>query len=335
MAAVFKKAAPIFFAAFLASGFVVFGLWYGGVVRFGREGRVSQPQTIQSAAVNEAAIQQSPVALDPNVYRAPAAPYPVGLNLIFFGDNYLSWQDFERDQAVVKNALQFAEPWKSYSRYNFYEIFPKELDSCFVKTQDERKPALRCNAEIVNRYLGNLRINGHFKLVVLSRRSFQSWANVVRLADSGIFFSTPSSPQNPADETTVGWLFLHLLGHAFGLKDEEPYVIAKADSSPHQPDGPNCAPDKKTAKLWWGDLAGTDKSVGYFTGCAASKRYIKPTEGSLMNLGDLAKFQPDYGPVSERYLQKILAYCFSERAVSVSDDPDFFAQYPDFQECAR
>lgn len=330
MLAVFRKTVPFFSAAFLASGLVVAGLWYGGVVRFGGESRGGAPQDAQPAAAQTV----SATDLDPNVYRVPAATYPRGLNLIFFADGYLSWQDFERDQTILKNALQLAEPWKSYTRYNFYEILPKEIDLCLVKTQDERKPVLRCDPDGVNRYLGNLRLAGNFKLVVLSRRPFQSWANVVRLADSGIFFSMPATPAG-ADETTTGWFFLHLLGHSFGLKDEEVYVIAKADSAPHQPDGPNCAPDKKTAELWWGDLAGRDSTVGYFAGCAASKTYIKPTEGSLMNLGDLSKFRPDYGPVSERYLRKILAYCFSERAVSVSDDPGFFAQYPAFQECVK
>lgn len=229
--------------------------------------------------------------------------------------------------------MKSVEPWKSYGRYNIYQIRPKELDICGVKVADERKPVLRCGSDGVNRYLNQLRM-GHFKLVVLSRRDFQSWANVARLQDSGIFFSIPQSPANSADETVVGWLFLHLLGHGFGLKDEETIVIAQAHSAPHEPDGPNCAPDRKTAEQWWGYLVGSDPAIGYFTGCAASKNYIKPTKGSLMNLGDLSQFVATYGSVSERYLQNILEYCFSEQIRAATDDLKFFEQYPEFAECA-
>jgi hypothetical protein len=275
----------------------------------------------------------SSAELDPDVFHIPAATYPRGLNLIFFADGYLSWQEFDVDVDIILRRMKTVEPWRSYSRYNIYRIRPKDLDICLVKVADERKPVLRCNSDGINRYLNQLQ-SGHFKLIVLSRREFQSWANVVRLQDSGIFFSIPRSPETPLDETALGWLFLHLLGHAFGLKDEEVIVIAKAHSAPHRPDGPNCAPDRETAERWWGDLAGQDSRVGYFSGCASKKEYVKPTEGSLMNLGDLSKFVPDYGPVSERYLRKILDYCFSEAMTREADDPEFFTQYPEFRECA-
>lgn len=275
-----------------------------------------------------AEIKEGP--LDPDIYHIPALPYPRGINLIFFADGYLSWNEFDQDVQLVLRQMKTVEPWKSYERYNIYQIRPKELDICGVKIQDERKPVLRCGPEGINRYLNQLHM-GHFKLVVLSRRTFQSWANVARLADSGIFFSIPPSPQ---DEKVIGILFLHMLGHAFGLKDEELFVIAKAHSAAHQPDGPNCAPDRLTAERWWGDLAGQDPRVGYFPMCASKKEYVKPTEGSIMNLGDLSKFVSDYGPVSERYLRKILDYCFSEAVTREVDDPEFFAQYPEFRECA-
>ena len=272
--------------------------------------------------------------LDPDIYHIPAAAYQRGLDLIFFADGYLSWQEFDSDTQLLLREMRKVEPWKSYSRYNIYLIRPKELDICTVKVKDERKPTLRCDAEKVNKYLNKLR-TWHFKFIVLSRRDFQSWANVVRLQDSGIFFSMPRSPRDSIEEQVTGQLFLHMLGHAFGLKDEELFVIAKADSAAHKPDGPNCAPDKTTAKKWWGDLARLyPERVGYYQGCAGVIDYIKPTKGSLMNLGDLSEFVPDYGPVSERYLRKMLEYCFSEKIYSVSDDPDFFGLYPEFKECA-
>lgn len=274
--------------------------------------------------------------LDPDVYRLPAASYPRGLNLVFFADGYLTWPEFEADVTMLVKRMRTVEPWQSYFTYNIFKIKPNEFDICEVKTKDERKPVLRCRAERINGYLGRVSVPGHFKVVVLSRRGFQSWANVARLSDSGIFFSLPFTPANATDEETTGWLFLHMLGHAFGLKDEEIFVIAKSDvpdSAPHLPDGPNCAPDRRTAEQWWGDLAGQDSRVGYFKGCAANREYVRPTKSSLMNLNDLSAFVPDYGPVSERYLRKVLRTCFSEERFSQTDDPAFFVQYPEFSEC--
>lgn len=282
--------------------------------------------------------------LNPDVFRVPATIYPRGINFIFFADGYLSWQEFDTDVQLLLRRARLVEPWKSYERYNIYQVRPKELDICSVKIKDERKPVLRCAAEGINKYLNQLRTD-RFKLVVLSRREFQSWANVTRLQDSGIFFSLPQTPTDSAGEETQGWLFSHMLGHAFGLKDEEYFVIAKADSAPHQPDGPNCAPDIATAKLWWGDLVkksggalvfdSTENEVGFYFGCAANKNYVKPTKSSLMNLNDLAAFVPEYGPVSERYLRKLLDYCFSDKVYSEKDDSDFFKLYPEFKECLQ
>lgn len=310
-------------------------LFLSSVASFLKGGSDHEPVgvALPAAAVPQPGIGTE-AALDPDIFHIPAAPYHRSLSLIFFADGYLSWDEFENDTRLILREMKMVEPWKSYQRYNIYQIRPKELDICAIKTQNERKPVLRCAPEGINRYLNQLRTD-HFKLVVLSRRDFQSWANVARLHDSGIFFSIPQSPRNPADETTIGILFLHLLGHAFGLKDEEVIVIAKADSAPHRPDGPNCAPDRATAKAWWGDLVGKDPSVGYFKGCAASKDFIKPTKGSFMNLNDLSQFNATYGPVSERYLRKILNYCFSETRISISEDPDFFKLYSEFKECAE
>lgn len=277
----------------------------------------------------------SPENLDPEIYAVPGTPYSRGLHLMFFADGYLSWKDFNTDIDILLEQMQKVEPWASYARYNVYKIKPAEVTICGVQVKDERKPVLRCDPEKINGYLNKIIVQGHFKLIVLSRRDFQSWANVSRIADSGIFFSIPQSPADEIGKKTLGMLFLHMLGHAFGLKDEEIFVIAKAHSAAHQPDGPNCAPDKATAEKWWGDLIGIDPRVGYFQGCAAHTEYIKPTEGSLMNLGDLSKFIPDYGPVSEEYLRKMLTYCFSEKIYSVSDDPSFFQRYPELKECAR
>lgn len=274
-------------------------------------------------------------ALDPDVYHAPASPYHRGLNLVFFSDGYLSWKDFDRDVDIIVQGLRSIEPWKSYDRYNVYKILPKEVGICSVVTKDERKPVLRCTSEKTNAYLNRLVLSNNFKFIVLSRRDFQSWANVVRYADSGIFLSLPQSPKDTMEEQALGIQSLHLFGHAFGLKDEEIHIIAKAESAVMLPDGPNCAPDKETAEKWWGDLVGTDQRVGYYEGCSGKQEYIRPTEHSLMNLGDFSPADIDYGPVSERYLRKMLDYCFSDKLVDASADPEFFEQYPSFKSCVK
>ena len=236
--------------------------------------------------------------------KFPEYIYPRGLSLIFFADGYLSWQEFNQDSEALLRQMRLVEPWKSYSKYNIYQIMPEEIGICAIKIKDERRPVLRCQPKLVNKYLNKLR-TGPFKLIVLSRQKFESWANVVKQRNSGIFLSLPYPLITRQEEQLGGIFFLHLLGHSFGLKDEEYFVLAKAHSAAHQPDGPNCAPDIETAKQWWGDLAGKD-GIGYFPECAGNRDYIKPTKGSIMNLGDLKYFELSYGKVSERYLQNIL-----------------------------
>lgn len=292
-------------------------------------------KTIQVADVSKA-LEENLSSLDESIYRVPKSTHKHGLNLIFFSDGYLSWDDFEKDIDLVLRGMQSVEPWRSFTRFNVYKIRPKELDLCGIKVENERKPVIRCSPEGLNSYLNKLVLDNQFKLVLLSRRDFQSWANVVRIADSGIFMSIPQSPQEEGGEQIIGIQFLHLLGHAFGLKDEELFVIAKFDASVLEPDGPNCAPNKKTAEKWWGHLVEKyPNRVGYFQGCSGKKEYVMPTEGSLMNLGDLAKFTPDYGPVSEEYLSKLLKFCFGETTYKESDDSKFFEMYPEFKACVN
>lgn len=265
----------------------------------------------------------------------PPIVHERGLSLIFLSDGYLSWDDFDTDIQMTVDAMRATKPWSGYRRYNVYRIFSKEFDLCAVAVKDERKPVLRCDPEKINAHLNRLS-TGPFKLIVLSRRDFQSWANVKRLEDSGVFFSVPVSPKDVATRAAYQVMFLHLLGHAFGLKDEEEHPIAKADSQALVPDGPNCAPNKKTAEKWWGnftEVSRDDNAVGYYKGCAGNPEYIKPTKISLMNLAEFSTTAADYGPVSEAYLSKILQYCFIEKVSRIADDPDFFAQYPEFQAC--
>lgn len=287
----------------------------------------------RDAPIRYEATQSVAEPLDPDVYHIPAVPYPRGLSFIFFSDGYLSWNDFDKDADTLLSSLRSVEPWRSYERYNIYKILAHETDTCAVKTAEERKPVLRCDPEKLNAYLNRIS-TGPFKLIVLSKRDFQSWANVRRLDDSGIFFSAPSMPADLASLAAYKVMFLHLLGHAFGLKDEEEHPIAKADSAALVPDGPNCAPDRATAETWWGSfVAEKNGAVGYFPGCAGNPNYIKPTKISLMNLAEFSTAAADYGPVSEEYLRNILTYCFQEETRHVSDDPEFFARFPEFRAC--
>lgn len=277
-------------------------------------------------------LNQNGSEMDLSEYHFPEKINSRGLNLIFFADQYESWQEFEQDIDSILNEIKKIEPWKSYNDYNIYRINPRSAQGlCYVKVKDERKPSLRCKAEI-NEYLSKLPLK-RFKLIILSRQSFESWANVVRLENSGIFFSLPSSLETESEKQTAGYLFEHLLGHSFGLKDEEYFVIAKHGSNALSPDGPNCAPDKETAEKWWGILTEQYPEVGYFKECCGSKEYIKPVQSSLMNLNDLDNFVPEYGPVSERYLKKILEYCFSPNLMEFDKDVEFFDRYPQFKTC--
>lgn len=316
------------FSALILCLLIVGGWFY---FFYGGEARQARTAT-REANVGPEGVAQS---LDPNLYHVPGAPYARGLSLIFFAEGYLSWDEFDRDADIVMRGLKSVEPWQSFSRFNIYKVKPRENDICGIKVADERKPVLRCDSSLLNGYLNRL-TTGPFKLVVLSRRGFQSWANIARLGDSGIFFSIPVAPYGPSAEAELAVPFTHLMGHAFGLKDEELFVIAQADSAGNIAGGPNCAPDLATAKQWWGDL--TERypdRVGYFPGCAGHREYFGPHRGSIMNLGDLSNFVPEYGLVSERYLRKVLDYCFSEKRPAEGDDPEFFGQYPEFRACLQ
>lgn len=255
-----------------------------------------------------------------------------GLNLVFLADQYSSWGEFDSDIESIMGELQNIEPWKSYKSFNIYKINPKDSGLCYIKTKDERKPVLRCREDI-NNYLNNLPLD-RFRLIVLSRQEFQSWANITRYENSGVFFSVPKALIDPNEKKVNALLMAHLLGHTFGLKDEETFVIAQAGGAPHTPDGPNCAPDAATAEKWWGDLMKKNKEVGYFKGCAGDETFIKPTESSIMNLNTGSPIVYTYAPVSERYLKKVLDYCFTDIAPpEASKDTDFFKQYPEFKSC--
>lgn len=290
----------------------------------------SRPAAVYSRRSAEA--PGNPVKFNAEEFKLPENVNPRGLNLIFLADQYLSWDEFENDVSGLMRELKTIEPWQSYRLFNIYKINPKEVGLCYIKTKDERKPVLRCRPEI-NDYLNNLPLAA-FRLIVLSRQEFQSWANVARLENSGIFFSAPQALKEKNEQRVNALLLAHLLGHTFGLKDEEIFVLAKGGGAPHAPDGPNCAPDAATAEKWWGDLTKKHPEVGYFKGCAGNENYIKPTAASIMNLNTGAPIVYNYGPVSENYLRKVLDYCFTPGNYNLAKtDRKFLEQYPEFKEC--
>jgi len=319
----------------ISAGTLGFNLW-DKVFRPGLETNhlTAQISSGPSQPAGTPAPETNPIQFNLEEYHLPEKINPGGLNFIFFADQYSSWDEFEKDIEVLMTELKKIEPWQSYDLYNIFRINPKTTGLCYVKVQDERKPVLRCREEI-NNYLNNLLLE-RFKLIVLSRQDFQSWANLVRLENSGIFFSLPAVLLDDISKKTHGLLFSHLLGHAFGLKDEEIFVLAQAGGAPHTPDGPNCAPDAATAQKWWGDLAKKYPEVGYFKGCCGDENFIKPTQSSIMNLNTGAPIVYNYGPVSEQYLKKVLDYCVSPGNYNEAiNDKEFFGRFPEFQECLK
>lgn len=274
----------------------------------------------------------NPVELNSEEFRLPNKTNSNGLNLIFFADQYPSWEEFEYDIDSLMSGIKTIEPWKSYSYFNIYKINPTNSSLCNVENENDGKPILYCKLEI-NNYLNSLPLE-HFKLIVLSRQEFFSWANAVRNENSGIFMSM-ANPYAGGDQMFSSLSFANFLGSSFGLKYEGSISFNNSNESHFFPNGPNCAPDENTAKKWWGHLAEKYSEVGYFKGCCGSESYIKPTDTSIMAPSSIS-FPLSYGPVSEEYLNKVLTYCYTPgNRVSQKEDYEFFERYPEFISCTK
>jgi hypothetical protein len=272
----------------------------------------------------------NPIELNSEEFKLPNQTNSGGLNLIFFADQYSSWEEFEYDINSLMSEIKTIEPWKSYSYFNIYKINSKSKDICYVWT--DKNPSLRCLPRI-NDYLENLPLK-NFKLIVLSKQVFLSWANSVRNENSGIFMSM-ADPPTEGNKIEYTLFFANFLGSSFGLKYEGLISFNSSNESSFFPNGPNCAPDETTAKKWWGHLAEEYSEVGYFKGCCGNENYIKPTDSSIMNPSYIS-FPLSYGPVSEEYLNKVLAYCYTPgNKISQKEDYEFFKRYPEFINCTR
>jgi hypothetical protein len=280
--------------------------------------------------------------LDKSVYGIPGNISPRGFNIVFVSDGIYDPAEFLYRIDTLERGLKVVEPWKSYDNFNFFTVFAKDRDFCTVS---DPGPMLKCDKDLI----GALQPLGlyRFKVVIVSAKQFVAWSNVVRLENSVIALSLPQ--RDMADQTVYRNVWLHEFGHSFGLRDEMAQdVQATPGSAATTPGGPNCAPDARTAVQWWGEMIrkvnGTNNThyfesgqnttdVGLYYGCAGNPNYIKPTMGSLMNTHDA--IMSEYGPVSERYLRKVLDYCYSDFIYNETYDPDFFGQYPEFRECLQ
>jgi len=217
---------------------------------------------------------------------------------IFAGDNYDTEVDFQKDAQICIQAMKEIAPFSEFVDSFRYEFFLIEDTICKVKKKDLIYPKLVCDTTI-NEYLRKYNY-ARFKLVVLSNRVFISWSNIDSVSPSAIFLST----RGKKEEEMKGE-FMHELGHSFGLRDEYAPIPVREGSLAKTP-GPNCAPSIEVAKTLWGDLAGQGNPVvGYYYGCAGNKKFVKPTQNSLM--GTPGFYPGGYGLVSERYLRKILS----------------------------
>lgn len=278
--------------------------------------------------------------LSQTVYSAPETIHRSGLNIVFVSDKFESREAFDAAALFIENAFTTIEPWKSYPDFNFFTVYTGDDRVCHLEVANHVHPTLRCSPHTTD-LIEPLKLY-RFKMIIISRENFTSWANVTRLENSVVALSLPTGTEGQVLPRKV---ILHEFSHGFGLRDEmTKSVIALSGSEATKPGGPNCAPDVKTALEWWGDLvqktdAGQyvfgegNNDVGFFYGCAGNEHYLKPTVGSLMNLQDMTHPSEDYGPVSTRYLSKVLKYCFSDKVYNQSDDQPFFDQYPEFKAC--
>ena len=128
--------------------------------------------------------------------------------------------------------------------------------------------------------------------VVLSPQTFRSFSlkNIILLSENY---------GGSTGAAKISNRLAHELGHSiFGLADE--YAEKGKDKKPRKP---NCAPNKDTAKKWWGGFEGKE-GVGYFEGCSYTDDNIRGTSNSLMR--DIQMENPDFGLVSSKHMQYVL-----------------------------
>jgi hypothetical protein len=224
------------------------------------------------------------------------AALAAALHIVVLPHAYADLAPARADAEALRAALARTEPFSRHEvRWHFVENTDDSV--CEVRHPTSIAEQLSCKPE-VNALLAPLKL-ARFKLVVLSRAEFTSSANLSHAGENSVVFLSA-----PREGPQLALTFLHELGHAFGLRDEQWPNLNPQRTEAAAPGPPNCAPDRATAALWWGDLVRKRApGAGYFKGCAGSAEFIKPTEGGLM-----ARPAPgaSYGPVNERYLERAL-----------------------------
>ncbi len=231
-------------------------------------------------------------------------------------DAYASEAEGLGDLKIIQTALDSVEPFHKYSAAVNFQLIPFSAERLCSKNKAGPKDVLACGPTLLNKV--NSQKIEHFKLIVLSKEDFVPNAKVARGKNSAIFLPTIFPNATPEEgRKLLGHFFLHELGHAFGLRDEygrdrnkSGIVDAELASLPsnnlaYQASRPNCAPDLKTAKEWWGEYVGIE-GTGYYSGCAGNMKYVRPSEDKLMSA--YAK-DISYGYVSENYLDQVIS-CF-------------------------
>lgn len=213
--------------------------------------------------------------------------------LYFIGDQYLSLGNFEADLSTIVDyegreyGIFSIEPFKSHKEkfaiyYNSY-------------TQGTAEDLVRKCPKSILFFLSDKPFRSYVLLYVES--------NLGGLGAGVAYISTVKESTMSLQRTGV-----HEFGHAFAALTDE-YEDEREGDYPSQP---NCAPDKETAKEWWGDLEGVgtgNLKTGYFEGCAYVEKNIRPVQNSVMRHQmevKSAEWEHGFGPVNERCLLKIL-----------------------------
>ncbi|MBU4252641.1 MAG: hypothetical protein KKC39_00875 [Candidatus Omnitrophica bacterium] len=216
------------------------------------------------------------------------------LNLVFCSLNYKDAADFAKDREILIQRLKKTKPFDEYNNLKFWYINLSRKEESKVFKPASVFPFLTVRKDFLADILAKLK--GVYKLIIID-------------ASAGVFAAELSSPDRVSliilssaryrGKDSFARSFLHELGHSLGLRDEG----LNSEAALCLPGPPNCAPTKKEAEEWWGDLAGKEPRVNYISGCSGNKNYIRPTIASLMNNPEKAN---DFGPVNERYLRKEL-----------------------------
>ncbi len=245
-----------------------------------------------------------------------AADNPVELTFLVHLDNYPTETEGLVDIKILEDALASVKPFSRYSAALRIRELPFQSERLCSKKKAGPKDLLECSNALID--LVNAQGIDKFKLVVLSKEEFVPNAKVARGKNSSIFM--PALYPNMGNDEKKDFmrkLFLHEVGHAFGLRDEygrdwnkSGIVDSELASLPsnnvaYQAARPNCAPDLKTAREWWGESIGVE-GTGYYSGCSGNMKYVRPSEDKLMSA--YAK-DISYGYVSENYLDQVIS-CF-------------------------